>query len=123
QLMKQLAAQIGKQQRPDDTAAVLRLVGQLGGGNDDDRAAAQKIVEQLGALGEFAAQLAAATGGKSDAWRLELAAASRATALNDQLADDVRVAAIYKLSLGKFADQQEALASLLQPTVSPALQQ
>src|SRR5690606_28594734 len=70
-----------------------------------------------------ATQVAAATGGRAEQWRNELVERSREVALNDQLTGEQRVAAIHRLSLSRFADQQETYAALLRPQSPQAVQQ
>lgn len=122
-MMEQLAQQIGKQQDAADVAAVLKLVAPLAVGDDAEQRIAKAIIEHLNAQGELAAQVAAAAGGQADQWRKELVERSRAVALNDKLSDDERVAAIHRLSLSSFADEQKSYEALLRPESPRGVQQ
>lgn len=110
ELIQSLAAQIGRQQRPDDVAAVLRVLSALA-----DQAAAQQILAALAAPPDspLAAQLAAATGGKAAMLLAGLLKEARATAANRELPPANRAEAVYRLQLSRWADQRELLAQLL----------
>lgn len=121
QFIARLAAQIGKQQRTSDVAALLQLVAELSS-REDGRATAQLIVRSTGAKGKLAEQIAAATGGKSDQWRSQLLRQSRRAALNESLPAAQRAAAIHRLSLGSLDEDREIFATLLLPQQPGELQ-
>lgn len=116
-----LAAQIGKQQRPDDVAAVLSVLRTL---PMDDRGTMQAIVQGIAAKQgtELEKQLAAATGGKADEFLQELLTASAATAANSEAETKSRIEAVSRLRLGKFEDREELFSRLLEPSQPPELQ-
>jgi putative membrane-bound dehydrogenase-like protein len=116
-----LAAQIGKQQRADDVAALLELL-RITTGTDQDFL--QKILQGLAVAPEskLGKQIAAATGGRAESLTAELVAEASATALQADARLEDRVAAAQLLRLGRFAALQPTLLQLLHPTQPVELQ-
>jgi putative membrane-bound dehydrogenase-like protein len=112
--LRDLAAQIGKQQRADDIAALLRTLSTLPA---EEKRSVQAIVQGVAAKADspLSKQIAAATGGRADELAKELLAASAATAGDTAQTPEARAAAVQLLRLGTFAGQQGVLAELLDP--------
>ncbi|MEQ8785156.1 MAG: HEAT repeat domain-containing protein [Pirellulaceae bacterium] len=110
-VLRSLTAQIGKQQRPDDVAAVLALLGSL---KKKDQKLLDTLVQGLAAKkgSPLEKQLAVATGGRSQQALAEVVERSLKTATSDA-APVERVEAIALLRLGGFAQCGDALADLL----------
>ncbi|MEO8497797.1 MAG: PVC-type heme-binding CxxCH protein, partial [Planctomycetota bacterium] len=110
-----LAAQIGKQQRGDDIAAVLRVLGSL---PKTETETIQAIVQGLAAKqgSDLAQQLAAVTGGQAEQLMKDLLSTASATAANRDAAAEARVAAVQRLRLGELDGRVPLFASLLTPT-------
>ena len=121
ELLASLATQIGKQQRADDIAETLKTLAAL---SKENAPALQIIVPKLAAREgtPLAEQIAAATGGKADALMRNLLASAAKTAAQEESPLRARVSAVEQLRLGKFADQRELLAGLLQPAIPADLQ-
>jgi len=119
--LQQLAAQIGKQQRADDVAALLELLRIT---TETNQAFLQKILQALAAPpdSKLGKQIAAATGGKAESLTAELVAEASATALRAEASLDERVAATQLLRLGRFPALQPTLLQLLAPTQPVELQ-
>jgi len=110
-----LAAQIGKQQRSDDLAAVLDLLRRM---PPEETAAIRAIVQGLAAKSgsELQRQLAAVTGGQAEKLMRELLAEATQTAGHREAALPQRVAAVQRLRLGSLAGREELFFSLLAPS-------
>ncbi|MCI0362003.1 MAG: c-type cytochrome [Planctomycetaceae bacterium] len=121
ELLASLAMQIGKQQRADDIAELLKTLAALAKENSP---ALQTIVQRLAAREgtPLAQQVAAATGGKAEELMQSLLASAAKTAANEEGPLKARVAAVEQLRLGKFADERDLLAGLLEPIVPADLQ-
>jgi putative heme-binding domain-containing protein len=121
QWIASLAAQIGKQQRADDVAELLRTLAAL---TKENAAVLPTIVERLAAKEgtPLAKQVAAATGGKAEELMKSLLAEAAATAAKDDAPLRDRVAGVSQLRLSKFADQRELLTGFLAPAVPVDLQ-
>ena len=107
-----LATQIGKQQRADDIAAVLALLGRL---PKEDTAAIRAIVQGLAAKpgSELERQVAAVTGGQAEQLMQELLSAASQVAQDKAAEVDARVAAIQRLRLGRLEGREDLFVSLL----------
>lgn len=116
-----LAAQIGKQQRGDDIAAVLRVLGAL---PQNESETIQAIVQGLAAKqgSDLAIQLAAVTGGQADRLMKDLLSAAATTASNREAGAEARVGAVQRLRLGDLDGHEALFASLLTPTEPSELQ-
>lgn len=112
--LRDLAAQIGKQQRADDVAALLQTLKSLPA---EEKTAVQAIVQGVAAKADskLHQQIAAATGGRADELTRELLTTSAATAADADRPAPERVAAVQILRLGTFAAQRETLAKLIEP--------
>lgn len=112
--LRDLAAQIGKQQRADDIASLLQTLKTL---PPDEKSAVQAIVQGVAAKADskLNQQIAAATGGRADELTKELLASSAAIAADAKRPAPERAAAAQLLRLGTFAAQKDALAVLLEP--------
>jgi putative membrane-bound dehydrogenase-like protein len=121
ELLASLAAQIGKQQRPEDIALVLKTLASLAEANST---LLPPIVQKLAARPgtPLAEQIAAATGGKAEALMRALLAESAKTAASDAAPLKARVAAVEQLRLATFNEQQPLFAALLAPAVPVDLQ-
>ena len=107
-----LATQIGKQQRADDIAAVLALLGRL---PKEDTAAIRAIVQGLAAKpgSELERQVAAVTGGQAEQLMQELLSGASQVAQDKAAEVDARVAAIQRLRLGRLEGREDLFVSLL----------
>jgi len=121
ELLGSLATQIGKQQRAEDVAELLKTLAALA---KENAPALQTIVQRLAAREgtPLAQQVAAATGGKAEELMQSLLASAAKTAAQEEAPLKARVAAVEQLRLGKFADQHDLLAGLLEPVVPTDLQ-
>jgi putative membrane-bound dehydrogenase-like protein len=115
EMLRALAAQIGRQQRSDDVTAVLRLLREENEENQQKQQ--QDLIAALAPKADsaLARQIAAATGGSGSQILAGLLAEARETAVNLDLPVEQRVEAIHRLQLSRFADEQQRLAQLLTP--------
>ena len=116
EVLRGLAAQIGKQQRGDDVAALLELLRSLSSRNDQQ--VLPTIVQGIAAKkgSPLETQIAAATGGKADAVIAGLVKSALVTARSDKQSAAERVQAVQLLRLGNFEQTGDVLAALLGPT-------
>jgi putative membrane-bound dehydrogenase-like protein len=118
-----LATQIGRQQRPEDVAAVMDVLRKL---REDKtvKTTMQTIVRALAAKpgSPLAEQLAAATEGESDKVLRQLFEAALREARDENLSPEKRAAAVHRLRFGGFEEARPALAELLQPAQSSEVQ-
>jgi putative heme-binding domain-containing protein len=121
ELLAGLATQIGKQQRADDVAELLKTLATL---TKENAAVLPLIVQRLAARegSPLAEQVAAATGGRAEELMKSLLAAAAKTAADENAPLKARIAAVEQLRLSNFADQSELLAGLLAPAVAADLQ-
>jgi putative membrane-bound dehydrogenase-like protein len=121
ELLGSLATQIGKQQRAEDVAELLKTLAALA---KENASPLQTIVQRLAAREgtPLAQQVAAATGGKAEELMQSLLASAAKAAANEEAPLKARVAAVEQLRLGKFADQRDLLAGLLEPIIPADLQ-
>ena len=121
QFLKDLAAQIGQQQRADDLAVVFRLFKEM---SESERRVLPTIVTGLGAQSgsPLAAQLSEATAGRFDDFTRQLLADAVVTIQDSQQPDAQRIAGIQLLTLGSLKQFQELFTSLLDPEQPPAIQ-
>jgi putative membrane-bound dehydrogenase-like protein len=114
EVLRSLTTQIGKQQRPDDVAAVLSVLRSL---DDSQTGLMNTIVQGLAVKKEspLEKQIATATGGRSEAALKELVAAALKTAGDNQQPSAARVEAVSLLRLASFADCGGLLIQLLDP--------
>ncbi len=115
QTLRELAAQIGRQQRSEDVAAAIELISRL---TESDKGLSQLLVESLAAKpdSDLQKQLAAATGGRAEALMKELVASASQVAVDANASVEQRTKAIHQLRLGRLEDQQKTLEQLLNPT-------
>lgn len=120
-LLAGLAAQIGKQQRADDVANLLKSLETLA---REDAATLQLLVAKLGAVNgsPLAEQIAAATGGRAEALMKALLAEATRVAADESASEMARIAAVQQLRLGRLADAAAVLDALLAPAVPAELQ-
>ena len=114
EMLRSLAAQIGRQQRPEDIATVLQTLGKL---PKERSATLQLLVQALAAKadGPLARQIAAATGGRAaEVMQAMLADAQKAAVDHDRKLAE-RVAAVAQLRLGTYSEQRDLFAELLEP--------
>jgi len=116
-----LASQIGKQQRGDDVAAVLHVLGLL---PREETETIQAIVQGLAAKqgSDLARQLAAVTGGQAERLMKDLLSTAASTAVNREAEPEARVGAVQRLRLGEFDGREALFASLLTPTEPSEIQ-
>ncbi|MBW8885564.1 MAG: hypothetical protein JF612_12505, partial [Planctomycetia bacterium] len=121
ELVASLAAQIGRQQRPEDIAALLTAVKSLAQANSS---ALPIILQRVAARSgtPLAEQIAAATGGKAETLMKSLLAAAAQRAADEAAPIKARIAAVEQLRLATFADQKALLASLLSPAIAADVQ-
>jgi putative heme-binding domain-containing protein len=121
ELVASLAGQIGRQQQPADIDHAMQVLAKLTQVNSPVLATIiQRLQPRAGS--SLAEKIAAATGGRADALMKSLLADAARRAADDAVPLRVRIAAVEQLRLGKFADHQEVLASLLAPAVAAELQ-
>ncbi|MBW3595956.1 MAG: c-type cytochrome [Planctomycetes bacterium] len=111
-----LATQIGKQQRPADVAAVTDVLHKLAG-DPSAKAALQTIIQALAARpgSPLAEQMAAATGGESEAVLRELFTSARDQVLNYQTDPEKRAELVHRLRWGELDEAAPVLTALLSP--------
>lgn len=121
ELLKLLAAQIGKQQEAGDTVALLQALTNL---DKEDPAAFQAIVQALAARpgSDLAKSLEQVTGGKAAEVMKAVFTSALKTAADENQSAAKRVAAVRQLSTGSFTDSGELLTSFLEPTQPAELQ-
>lgn len=121
EMLASLAAQIGRQQRPADIAAMLVAVRSLADANSP---ALPTIIQRLAAKSgtPLAEQIAKATGGKAETLMKSLLASAAKRAADESSPVKARTAAVEQLRLASFGDQKELLSSLLSPAVAAELQ-
>jgi putative membrane-bound dehydrogenase-like protein len=121
ELLANLAAQIGKQQRPEDVVQTVQTLKRLAEANST---LLPIIVQRLAARPgtPLAEQVAAATGGKADALMKKLIGDAARRAADESALLPSRVAAIEQLRLSSFGEQQELLGSLLAPAIPAEVQ-
>jgi putative membrane-bound dehydrogenase-like protein len=121
EMLASLAAQIGRQQRPEDIAEMLQALSALAKANSP---ALPILIQRLAARSgtPLAEQIAAATGGKAETLMKSLLATAAKRAGDETAPLKTRVASIEQLRLGTFADEKERLASLLSPAAAAELQ-
>src|SRR5262249_37749164 len=112
ELVASLAAQIGRQQRPEDIADMLTALKALAQANSS---ALPIIIQRLAARSgsPLAEQIASATGGKAEALMKSLLSSATQRSADENAPLKARIAAIEQLRLATFADQKALLASLL----------
>lgn len=118
--LRDLAAQIGKQQRAEDIAAVIRVLPHLG-----DSATAKAIVAALAAKpgGKLGQQLAAASGGRVGEIAKQIRDEAVATASDRNRPTAERLEAIGALTIGGLEDRRAVFGKLLDPTEPLDIQQ
>jgi putative heme-binding domain-containing protein len=121
EVLANLAAQIGKQQRPEDVIQTVQTLKRLAEANST---LLPIIVLRLAARPRtpLAEQIAAATGGKADALMKKLIGDAARRAADESAPLPSRVAAIEQLRLSSFGEQQELLGSLLAPAIPAEVQ-
>jgi putative membrane-bound dehydrogenase-like protein len=121
--LESLAAQIGRQQRPEDVAAVLDVLRQLAA-DDAKKTTLQLILQAISAKPDspLAMQLTAATGGQSERLLRELFRTSLKQAVDEKLPPAKRIESIHRLRWGEFAEAQPVLVALLAPTQPSEIQ-
>ena len=113
--IRQIAAQIGRQQRPADVAAVVKSLLLLASARDESAAAV--ILTGLNAAEGSALrkQIDAASGGRASERIRQLVAGAARTALNGEAANRQRVAAVAQLQLGDVKQLEKTFDALLSP--------
>jgi putative membrane-bound dehydrogenase-like protein len=122
QWLEALAAQIGKQQRADDVAALLGVLGEI---SSDGQAAIAAIVQglQVPPSSALAKRVNAASGGQARQLRAQLISEARGTAADAVKPIDRRVEAIHLLRLSDFAPLRTTFEGLLEPHQSADVQE
>lgn len=120
--IRDIAAQIGRQQRPEDVAAVIATLSILADVKDVDISAA--ILTGLAAKegSDLRAKVDAASKGRAGKQIEKLVAAATARALDDSQLADHRTAAIAQMRLGSFTELQTKFDDLLAPEQPVAVQ-
>jgi len=115
--LEALAVQIGKQQRPEDVAAVIDVLQRFAR-DSAHKDMLRTIVQALAAPpgSPLAAQLTAATGGQSESVLRELFQTALTVATDEQADAAKRSEAIYRLRWGSWEKARPALVALLAPT-------
>jgi putative membrane-bound dehydrogenase-like protein len=110
--LQSLVAQIARQQRPDDIAALLTTLQRLA---KEDTPLLQTLLAAaaLKKGSELEKQIQTATAGKSTEAMRQLLATATQAAIDDKKPVDARVQAIHLLGLGDFSDQRATIAALL----------
>jgi putative heme-binding domain-containing protein len=116
----ELAKQIGKQQRPDDVAALLQTLRNLAAAGASEPGAKETLTTIVQSLGvaptsSLGQQVAAATGGQSEKLLKAMLAEAARRAVDESLAVEKRVEAIHLLSLGGWSAVAPAAETLLRP--------
>ncbi|MCA9219459.1 MAG: c-type cytochrome, partial [Planctomycetales bacterium] len=104
----------GKQQRSDDVAAVLQVLGAL---SSQDSGTIQAIIQGIAAKrgSELAKQLAAVTGGQAETLMASLLTDAARVASDRKAANDDRVNAVQRLRLGEVEGRESLFTGLLVP--------
>jgi putative membrane-bound dehydrogenase-like protein len=120
EFLQLLAAQIGRQQRSEDVAAVLRVLTTV-----TEQSVLQAILTGLAprAGSPLERQVSAAAGGKTDAVMQTMLAEARQVAADLEGEVKARVDAIHLLQLSQFDEEQELLSELLLPEQSIEVQE
>jgi putative heme-binding domain-containing protein len=118
-----LAAQIGRQQRPEDVAAVIDVLRKLRE-EKTVKTTMQTVVRALAAKpgSPLAEQLAAATEGESEKVLHQLFETARRDALDEKTPPQRRKEAVHRLRFGAFGEAQPVLAELLRPAQAADMQ-
>lgn len=121
ELIRALAVQIGKQQRPEDIALVVKTLAQW---SEQKSPLLPLTIQSLAARqgSPLAQQIAKATGGKADEWLQELLTSAAATAKNEQAALPARSGAVRQLRLAQLSAVKQVAEQLLSPTQPAELQ-
>ena len=111
--VERLARQIGRQQRGDDVATLLRILATV---SKTEPSLATTILKAIKAPpgSPLAQRVAAATGHRSGKLMADLLVQARQTSLDKKRKPADRVKAVHLLSLGRLSDEQETLARLLE---------
>ncbi|MFP6573733.1 MAG: PVC-type heme-binding CxxCH protein, partial [Pirellulaceae bacterium] len=119
--LARLSAQIGKQQRPEDIAAVLKILGNP----QVTKSVSSRLITGLGARpnSALAKQLAAVTGGSAAEVTRMLIQEAVKKLQNEKLEVSQRAAAVRSLTLGEFAALQSVFMDLLEPAQPVPLQE
>jgi putative membrane-bound dehydrogenase-like protein len=111
-----LAAQIGRQQRPEDAATVMDVLRKL---REDKtvKTTMQTIVRAMAAKpgSPLAEQLAAATEGESEKVLQQLFESAGRESLDEKLPPEKRAEAVHRLRFGAFDEARRVLLELLRP--------
>lgn len=121
ELIKLLAAQIGKQQEAGDVLAVLQAITNL---DKEAPAVFQTIIQALAAKpgSDLAKSLEQVTGGKAAEVMKAVFTSALKSAADDKQSVLKRAAAVRQLSTGSYADSAELLTGFLEPTQPAELQ-
>ena len=119
--LARLSAQIGKQQRPEDIAAVLKILGNP----QITKSVSSRLITGLGARpnSALAKQLAAVTGGSAAEVTRMLIQGAVKKLQNEKLEVSQRAAAVRSLTLGEFSALQSVFMDLLEPAQPVPLQE
>lgn len=112
--LRQLAEQIGKQQREDDVASLVAALREIPAA---ETATLQVILQGLAVKPgtPLAEQVAAATGGRADELVKAMVDSAAKRAVDDQLKPAERTAAVQQLRLGRLEELSATLVKLLEP--------
>lgn len=121
EMLKLLAAQIGKQQAEEDKVALLQALTNL---DKESPAAFQTIIQALAVKpgSELAKSLEQVTGGKAAEVMKAVFTSALKSAADDKQPVLKRAAAVRQLSTGSYADSAELLTGFLEPTQPAELQ-
>ncbi len=121
EMLKLLAAQIGKQQAEEDKVALLQALTNL---DKESPAAFQTIIQALAVKpgSELARSLEQVTGGKAAEVMKAVFTSALKSAADDKQPVLKRAAAVRQLSTGSYSDSAELLMSFLEPTQPAELQ-
>ena len=119
--LKQLAAQIGKQQRPEDVVALLDVLRNI---PSEESGTLQAVLQGTAAPADskLSQQIAAATDGRAGAFTKQLVADAKVLALDGSATAANRAAAVQQMRLGQFVDLRETLSPLFGPEQPPEVQ-
>ncbi len=118
-LIRDLAAQIGRQRRAEDVAVLLNVLARL-----DNSPTARFILSALAipATDPLARQIAAATGGKSDEWLAAMVGEAKSVASDSRRPVADRVTALSRLTLADWQQVEPTLRAALGVDQPPELQ-
>ena len=121
ELIGELAAQIGKQQRPDDVADLIHGLASLS--PDEEKVSTAVIVGLALAPGSpLHERIDGVTGGRAKELIDAIVKKAADQAINGQAPQTKRIAAVYELQLGDFTEHRDLFAQLLEATQPAEIQ-